>query len=129
MKPMKPLATFTFALLLLGAACDTPASEAQQAAVSAGYPALDLAFRPNILWLVAEDMSPYLASFGDSTVETPYLDRLAREGVRYTNLFSVSGVCAPSRFSIAPSSFSTPTTAARSLARNASSTTRACTCL
>ena len=104
---MKRLAPLLLALLLLGAACDTPSSEVQQAAVPAGYPALDLSFRPNILWLVAEDMSPYLASFGDSTVVTPHLDRLAREGVRYTNLFSVSGVCAPSRFSIATGVYTT----------------------
>ena len=54
----------------------------------------------NILWLVAEDLSPYLPSFGDSTVATPNLDRLAKEGVRYNNVFSVSGVCSPSRSAI-----------------------------
>ena len=53
--------------------------------------------RPNILWIVAEDLGPYIAAFGDSTVATPNLDRLAAEGVRYPNLFSPSGVCAPSR--------------------------------
>jgi len=53
--------------------------------------------RPNILWLVTEDISPYLASYGDSTAKTPNLDRLAREGVRFTNVYDVSGVCAPSR--------------------------------
>ncbi len=53
--------------------------------------------KPNILWLVTEDISPYLASYGDSTAKTPNLDRLAREGVRFTNVFDVSGVCAPSR--------------------------------
>lgn len=53
--------------------------------------------KPNILWLVAEDISPFLASYGDSTARTPNLDRLAKEGVRYSNVFDVSGVCAPSR--------------------------------
>ena len=57
--------------------------------------------QPNILWLVAEDLSPVIPSFGDSTVETPNLSRLAAEGVRYTNVFSVSGVCAPSRAALA----------------------------
>lgn len=57
--------------------------------------------QPNILWLIAEDMSPYLASYGDSTVHTPNLDRLAAEGVRYSNVYSPSGVCAPSRAAIA----------------------------
>jgi len=56
---------------------------------------------PNILWLVAEDLGPYIPSFGDSTISTPNLDRLAREGVRYTNVYSVSGVCSPSRAAIA----------------------------
>ena len=65
------------------------------------YAALQLPDRPNILWIVAEDMSPTIPAFGDSTIETPNLDRLAREGVRYTHMFSVSGVCAPSRFAIA----------------------------
>lgn len=56
--------------------------------------------RPNILWITCEDMSPNLPSFGDSTVVTPNLDRLAAEGIRFTHLFSVSGVCAPSRSAI-----------------------------
>ena len=51
----------------------------------------------NIIWLVAEDLGAYIPSFGDSTINTPNLDRLADEGVRYTNVYSVSGVCSPSR--------------------------------
>ncbi len=70
---------------------------------------LQLPFRPNILWLVTEDMGPYLAAFGDSTIETPNLDRLAAQGIIYPHLYSPSGVCAPSRAAIAtglyPSSF------------------------
>ena len=57
--------------------------------------------RPNILWLVTEDMGAYIPSFGDSTIVTPNLSRLAKEGVVYPNLFSTSGVCAPSRAAIA----------------------------
>ena len=56
---------------------------------------------PNILWLVTEDMGPYLPSFGDSTIVTPNLSRLAHEGIVYPNLYSTSGVCAPSRAAIA----------------------------
>ena len=64
----------------------------------------------NILWLVAEDLSPfYLNAYGDPRAETPNLDRLAREGVVYTNNFSVSGVCSPSRATLStglyPNSF------------------------
>ncbi|MFK7844502.1 MAG: sulfatase [Rhodothermales bacterium] len=57
--------------------------------------------QPNIVWIVAEDLGPYLPSFGDSTIETPNLSRLAAEGVRYTHVFSPSGVCAPSRAALA----------------------------
>ena len=97
----------TALLLFFSAACDTPSEDRTQAALPANYPALNLDFQPNILWLVAEDMGPYLTSFGDTTVETPHLARLAREGVRYTNVYSVSGVCAPSRFSIATGVYTT----------------------
>jgi len=42
-------------------------------------------------------MSPHLGSYGDSIARTPNLDKLASEGIRYTNAYSISGVCAPSR--------------------------------
>ena len=59
------------------------------------------AFKPNILWLVAEDMSPTIPSFGDSTIITPNLSRLAAEGVCYDNFYSPAPVCAPARSAIA----------------------------
>lgn len=74
--------------ILLLVSCQTPTKE---------EPADQL----NILWLVTEDMGPYLPAFGDSTIQTPNLSRLAREGVIYPNFFSTSGVCAPSRAAIA----------------------------
>ena len=55
----------------------------------------------NILWLVAEDLSAIIPPFGDMTVATPNLSRLAAEGVRFTQVYSTSGVCAPSRAAIA----------------------------
>ena len=62
---------------------------------------LKLPERPNILWLVTEDMGAYIPPFGDSTVVTPNLSKLAKQGVIYPNLYSTSGVCAPSRAAIA----------------------------
>ena len=53
--------------------------------------------RPNILCITCEDISARLGSYGDTVALTPVLDGLAREGVRFTRMFSVSGVCAPSR--------------------------------
>jgi len=53
--------------------------------------------RPNILWITCEDICPDLGCYGDRYARTPNLDGLARQGVRYENAFSISGVCAPSR--------------------------------
>jgi arylsulfatase A-like enzyme len=64
-------------------------------------------FTPNIVWIVAEDLSPVIPPFGDSTITTPNLDLLAAEGVRYGNVFSPSGVCAPSRAAVATGMYPT----------------------
>ena len=56
--------------------------------------------RPNILWLSAEDISPHIGCYGDNNAITPNLDRLARQGVMYTNAFTTAGVCAPCRSGI-----------------------------
>jgi arylsulfatase A-like enzyme len=70
-------------------------------AVILGFGCLSAADRrPNILWLTCEDMSPHLGCYGDFTVPTPNLDRLAAEGVRYTRAFGVYGVCAPNRHAL-----------------------------
>ncbi|MEW6238466.1 MAG: sulfatase [Candidatus Omnitrophota bacterium] len=51
----------------------------------------------NVLWLIAEDMGLELGCYGDSLVQTPHLDRLASEGVKFTNAFSTAPVCSASR--------------------------------
>ncbi len=56
--------------------------------------------RPNIVWLSTEDIGPHLGCYGDALARTPHLDRLAAEGRRYTNAFTVAPVCAPNRSSI-----------------------------
>lgn len=53
--------------------------------------------RPNILWIVGENISLDLGCYGEKHVQTPNLDALAEKGIRYTNVFSTSPVCAPSR--------------------------------
>jgi hypothetical protein len=52
--------------------------------------------RPNILWLVSEDNSPYLSCYGDPIARTPNLDGLAKQGVRYIQARAAAPVCAPS---------------------------------
>ena len=53
--------------------------------------------KPNILWIVAEDISPDLSMYGDTIANTPNLDKLALESMIYDNAFAPVGVCAPSR--------------------------------
>lgn len=57
--------------------------------------------RPNILWLIAEDLSPDLGCYGTPVVKTPNLDALAASGVRYTHMFTAAPVCSPSRTALA----------------------------
>ena len=83
---------------------------AQDASPSASAPASGPAAKPlNILWLSVEDMSPWLACYGDKTAPTPNIDRLAREGVRYANAFSTTPVCAPARHTIITGMYATST--------------------
>jgi N-sulfoglucosamine sulfohydrolase len=53
--------------------------------------------QPNILWITCEDMSPRIGCYGDPIARTPNIDKLAEQGIRFTQAHSVSGVCAPSR--------------------------------
>jgi len=87
----------TFCLILLMISCNDNNKKKEAVEMSTK---VSLPERPNFLWLVTEDMSAYLPPFGDSTIVTPNLSRLAKEGVIYPNLFSTSGVCAPSRAAI-----------------------------
>lgn len=54
--------------------------------------------RPNIIYIMADDLGyGELGSYGQKLIETPNLDRLAREGLRFTRFYAGSTVCAPSR--------------------------------
>ncbi|MHC4594750.1 MAG: sulfatase family protein [Planctomycetota bacterium] len=53
--------------------------------------------RPNILWILSEDISPDLSCYGTPAVQTPNLDKLAHQGIRFTSAFTTSPVCSTSR--------------------------------
>jgi uncharacterized sulfatase len=74
-------------LLLAAVGCAAPASRAGPSPAP----------RPNILWIVAEDMSPDLGGYGEPYARTPELDRFAAQGVRFDACFTHAPVCAPSR--------------------------------
>lgn len=57
--------------------------------------------KPNILWVTIEDTSPqFIGCYGNDDAQTPVIDKLAKEGVRFTNAFSTGTVCSPSRTAI-----------------------------
>jgi len=53
--------------------------------------------RPNILWITIEDWSADLSCYGTKGMQTPNVDQLASEGIRYENAFTTSPVCSTSR--------------------------------
>ncbi|WP_139979513.1 sulfatase-like hydrolase/transferase [Nocardioides litoris] len=57
--------------------------------------------RPNILVILADDLGwADLSSYGAPHIKTPHLDRLARDGVRFTQGYSAGAVCSPTRFAL-----------------------------
>jgi len=54
--------------------------------------------RPNIICIMADELGYYEPAFmGGKTIRTPHLDRMAAEGMVFTNMFGGSSVCAPTR--------------------------------
>lgn len=53
--------------------------------------------RPNIVWIMLEDWGYQLSCYGEEGVNTPNVDKVAAEGMRYTNSFCTAPVCSPSR--------------------------------
>ena len=56
--------------------------------------------RPNIVLLMAEDLTVDLGSYGKPWLETPHLDQLSREGTKYTRFYTTSPMCSASRTSL-----------------------------
>ena len=68
---------------------------------SFGQSSMEGAKRPNILFVMADDLGWMdLACQGNKLVETPNLDRLAKQGMRFTNAYSAAPVCSPTRAAV-----------------------------
>lgn len=74
---------------------DPEADAAKQLSTSASVE------RPNIIFLLTDDQrADTLSITGNTELQTPNIDQLARSGVRYNNAFTVQPICAPSRFAL-----------------------------
>lgn len=56
--------------------------------------------RPNILWIIADDLGNDLGCYDNKDVHTPNLDRLANEGICHTRAYATAPVSSPSRSSL-----------------------------
>jgi N-sulfoglucosamine sulfohydrolase len=63
--------------------------------------------RPNILWIIAEDMSPDLGCYGNKVVTTPNIDLLAAKGMKFNQVFTTGPACSPSRTALATGVYQT----------------------
>ena len=48
--------------------------------------------KPNVLWILCDDLGVQLPAYGDKTAKTPNIDMLTKDAVTYTNFFGVSGI-------------------------------------
>lgn len=53
--------------------------------------------KPNILWIIPDDMSANFSCYGESAIETPNVDRLAKAGVKFTDAVVTAPVCSTCR--------------------------------
>ncbi len=53
--------------------------------------------RPNILWIIIDDMSANLSCYGETLIQTPHIDKLAENGVKFTKAFVTAPVCSTNR--------------------------------
>ncbi len=63
--------------------------------------------RPNILWFVVDDMSANFSCYGEKTIATPNVDRLAKEGVRFSRAYVTAPVCSPCRSALVTGMYQT----------------------
>ena len=56
--------------------------------------------RPNILWIYLEDVSGWFSCYGEELIETPRMDGLAKEGIRFDRFYTPAGVCSATRSAI-----------------------------
>ena len=69
----------------------------------------EAAERLNVLWIVVDDMSPNFSCYGETVIQTPHVDRLAAEGVRFTRAYATSPVCSTFRSALITGMYQTAT--------------------
>ncbi len=95
--------SFCIALLLLGglSICLQPARAQERVGLERAMPGQALSNGPNVLLIMIDDLGWMdLACQGNQLVETPNIDRLARQGMQFTDAYAAAPVCSPTRAAI-----------------------------
>ena len=67
----------------------------------ASFAQADTTLKPNIVLIMADDLAWMdLACQGNALVETPFLDKFSRQGIRFTNAYAAAPVCSPTRAAV-----------------------------
>ena len=82
-------------------------AEAASTAAQSAQPAPKAGSRPNILFITTEGVPlSALSCYGSTLIQTPNIDRIAREGMRFENSFTTNALCAPSRATLLTGKYS-----------------------
>ena len=63
--------------------------------------------RPNVLWIFLEDVSGWFGCYGDTFINTPNIDALAKSGIKYDRCYTTAGVCSAMRSGIVTGMYQT----------------------
>lgn len=73
----------------------------------AAAPSVAAPARPNVVWIVVDDMSANFSCYGEKLIHTPNVDRLAREGTKFARAFVTAPVCSPCRSALVTGMYQT----------------------
>jgi len=77
--------------------------------------------RPNVVFILTDDVGyGDISANGDTKVKTPNIDRIANEGIRFTNAYAPAATCTPSRYALMTGEYAIPQTRHRGVARGCS---------
>ncbi|MDW5290778.1 sulfatase [Formosa sp. PL04] len=97
MKKLTVLKLLTFALLIVVSSCKTEEKKEELKVVKKELPTE----RPNIIFMMSDDHAyQAISAYSDVLIETPNIDRIADEGMLFTNACVSNSICAPSRATI-----------------------------
>ena len=75
--------------------------------VALPVPAAEPPKRPNVVWIVVDDMSGNFSCYGETLIRTPHVDKLAADGTRFCRAFVTASVCSPCRSALVTGCYQT----------------------